>query len=295
MLALLGDYTLQNVVLGATLLGLVSGVLGSFALLRRQSLLGDTLSHAALPGICLGFIVAGSRSLPAILLGALVSGVLAALLVLFLSRMTRLKTDASLGIALSVFFALGIVLLTAIQSTGSAAQAGLESFLFGQAAATVRSDLYVMGAIAIAALSIVGLFWRQMKVVTFDPGFAKSLGLPTLAIEAGLTAMIAVAVVIGLQMVGVVLMSAMIVAPAAAARQWTNRLETMIALAALFGVIAGVTGALISATGRGLSTGPLIVLAASAIVLVSLVFAPERGLLPEALRRRARRRAAREA
>lgn len=279
MLALLFDYTIQNVMIGAALLGIVSGVLGSFAVLRRQSLLGDTLSHAALPGICIGFLVAGTRSLPAILIGALATGALAALVVLALTRMTRLKTDASLGIALSTFFALGVVLLTHIQNQGSAAQGGLESFLFGQAAAILRSDIYIMGGIAFAALLLVTLVWKEFKLVTFDAAFARTLGLPVLALETLLTTMIALAVVVGLQMVGVVLMAAMIIAPAVAARQWTDRLGTMVCLSAIFGMVSGVTGALLSATARGLATGPLIVLAVSVIVIVSLLFAPGRGLV----------------
>ena len=290
MLALLGDFTIQNVMIGATLLGIVSGVLGSFAVLRKQSLLGDTLSHAALPGICIGFLAAGTRSLPAILLGALLTGAAAALLVLLLSRTTRLKTDASLGIALSVFFALGVVLLTHIQNGGNAAQGGLDSFLFGQAAAILRTDLYVMGAITAIALGLVGGLWKEFKLTTFDPVFARVIGLPVLALEAVLTTMIALAVVVGLQMVGVVLMAAMIIAPAVAARQWTNRLETMVVLSALIGMVSGLFGALISATGRGLATGPLIVLAVSACVIVSLLLAPGRGLVFEALRQRENRK-----
>lgn len=285
MIAIFGDYTIQNVVIGAALLGLVSGVLGCFAVLRRQSLLGDTLSHAALPGICIGFIIAGTRSLPAILIGALVTGSLAALLVVVLTRTTRLKTDAALGISLSLFFALGIVLLTHIQATGNAAQGGLESFLFGQAAAILRSDLYVMAAIAAVALALVAAFWKEFKLVSFDPAYARTIGLPVLAIEIGLTMMIALAVVIGLQMVGVVLMAAMIIAPAVAARQWAGRLGTMVALAALFGIAAGIIGAVISATGEGLSTGPIIVLAISAITGISLLVAPERGMLSDLARR----------
>lgn len=284
MLALLFDYTIQNVMIGAALLGIVSGVLGSFAVLRRQSLLGDTLSHAALPGICIGFLVAGTRSLPAILIGALATGALAALVVLALTRMTRLKTDASLGIALSTFFALGVVLLTHIQNQGSAAQGGLESFLFGQAAAILRSDIHIMGGIAFAALLLVTLVWKEFKLVTFDAAFARTLGLPVLALETLLTTMIALAVVVGLQMVGVVLMAAMIIAPAVAARQWTDRLGTMVCLSAIFGMVSGVTGALLSATARGLATGPLIVLAVSVIVIVSLLFAPGRGLVFAAFR-----------
>ncbi|MDH3667917.1 MAG: metal ABC transporter permease [Paracoccaceae bacterium] len=289
----LSDYTLQNVAMGAAILGVVSGVLGSFAVLRRQSLVGDALSHAALPGICLGFLVVGARELGAILTGALATGGLAALTILALTRLSRLKTDAAIGISLSVFFALGVVLLTVIQGRGGASQAGLETFLFGQAAAILRGDLWIMGAITLAALAAVMIFWKEFKLVTFDPVFAQTIGLPVTLLEIALTVMVALAVVVGLQMVGVVLMAAMVIAPAVAARQWTRRLEHMVILAALIGMASGITGALISATARGLATGPLIVLAASAIVVVSILFAPERGVLWEALARVRERRALR--
>lgn len=290
MLALLADPTIRTVAMGAALLGVSSGVLGCFAVLRRQSLLGDTLAHAALPGICLGFLIAGTRDLGSIMLGALATGGAAALTVLLLTRTSRLKTDAALGITLSLFFALGVVLLTFIQGQGNSAQGGLESFLFGQAAAILRSDLWIMAAITAFALALVALVWKEFKLVSFDPGYAASLGLPVLAIEAAMTGMVALAVVVGLQMVGVVLMTAMIIAPATAARQWVRGLGAMVVLSALFGTLAGVTGAVASAAGRGLSTGPLIVLAISAIVLISLLAAPGRGLAWTALRRWRNRR-----
>ncbi len=290
LFALFQDYTVQNVALGAALLGVSSGVLGSFAVLRQQSLLGDTLAHAALPGICLGFIVAGSRQLGSILLGALITGALAALFMLLLTRRSRLKTDAGLGVALSVFFALGVVLLTYIQGTDNASQGGLDSFLFGQAAAILRSDLYVMGGITLLALALVAALWKEFKLVTFDPAFAGSLGLPVVFLEVLLTMMIALAVVVGLQMVGVVLMAAMVIAPAVAARQWSSRLEGMVALAAVIGAAGGVFGGVLSATARGLATGPLIVLSISAVVLVSLLIAPGRGLLWEVAQRWRNRR-----
>ena len=290
VLAFLGDYTIQNVAIGAALLGISSGVLGSFAVLRQQSLLGDTLSHAALPGVCLGFLIAGSRELGSILAGALVTGILAALFVLLLTRRSRLKTDAALGSGLSVFFAIGVVLLTFIQGTGNASQGGLDSFLFGQAAAMLRSDLWVMGGITAGALLLVAGMWKELKLVTFDPLFAGSLGLPVTVLEVFMTAMIAFAVVVGLQMVGVVLMAAMIVAPAAAARQWVRSLEAMVLLSAVVGAAGGVTGALISAAGRNLATGPLIVLSISTFVAISILFAPGRGVVWEALRQVRQRR-----
>lgn len=290
LVGLLSDYTVQNVIAGAVLLGAVSGLLGSFAVLRQHSLLGDALAHAALPGVCIGFLIAGGRHLGWIMGGALATGIAAALFVLFVVRRSRLKSDAALGIALSVSFAIGVVLLTYIQATAGAAQGGLDSFLFGQAAATRRSDLGFMAAIAVVALLLVASCWKQFKVVTFDPLFAQSLGLPVARLEAALTAMVALAVVVGLQMVGVVLMTAMVIAPAAAARQWVTRVETMVPLAMAVGITSGVIGALISASGDHLATGPLIVLVASALVLLSLLAAPQRGLVAAQITRwRARR------
>lgn len=285
----ISDYTLRNAVLGAALLGLTSGVLSTFAVLRRQSLLGDALSHAALPGICLGFLIVGSRQLLPIFIGALVSGAVAALLLLLLTRRSRLKEDAGLGIVLSVFFALGIVLLTYIQGQRGAGQAGLETFLFGQAAAILPSDLRLMGTVSTIALGLILVSFKELKLLSFDPEYARSLGLPVTLLDIGLTLLIAVAVVIGLQLVGVVLMSAMLVAPGAAARQWSKHLGQMVLFSALFATISGVLGALLSAERRGLATGPIIVLALSSIVLISLFFAPQRGLVWSALQARRER------
>jgi len=284
LLDLLGDYTVQNVIIGAILLGIASGVLGCFAVLRQQSLLGDTLAHAALPGVCIGFLIAGTRDLGWIMAGALASSVVAALFVLVLTRRTRIKTDAALGSTLGITFAAGVVLLTYIQGQSNASQGGLDTFLFGQAAATLRSDLWLMGGVTLTAVALVLGCWKQFKLVTFDPQFAGSIGLPVALLEGVLTAMIALAVVVGLQMVGVVLMTSMVIAPAVAARQWVKRLEHMVVLAVAVGIFSGLAGALVSASARHLATGPLVVLAATAIVVVSILFARGRGVLWEKIR-----------
>ncbi|MRH78691.1 iron chelate uptake ABC transporter family permease subunit [Spiribacter sp. C176] len=284
---LLGSQIVQLVVLGAALLGAMSGILGSFAVLRQQSLLGDTLSHAALPGVCIGYLIAGERQLSLLLPGALVTGTLAALSVMLITKRTRLKTDAALGIALSVFFAIGTVLLTLIQAQGSVGSAGLSSFLFGQAAAITKGDISLMIGTGTLLLGVVLLFWKEFKLVSFDPASAQVLGLPVLALEGALTLIVAIAVVLGLQLVGVILMVALLIAPAAAARQWTRSLSSMVMLAGLLGAVAGAGGALVSATGRGLATGPVVVLIITGIVLISLLIAPQRGILWQA---RARRR-----
>ena len=285
---LLFDYTLRNVALGSALLGAVGGVLGSFALLRRQGLLGDTLAHAALPGVCLAFLLTGSKEPLVLLLGAGIAGGIGALGLLTIVRETRLSEDAALGIVLSVFFGLGIVLLTWISRRNDANQAGLDSYLFGQAAALVERSVITFALLGGIAVVLVALLYKEFKLLTFDPDFAASLGFRTYPLSVLLTLLIVVAVVIGLQTVGVVLMAAMLIGPAAAARQWTDRLATMIVLAAFFGAASGVIGAVLSFTQDNLPTGPTIVLTLTAFVAVSLAFAPARGLVWEAARRRRR-------
>jgi manganese/zinc/iron transport system permease protein len=289
---LLFDYTLRNVALGSAVLGIVGGVLGTFAVLRRQGLVGDALAHAALPGICLAFMLSGSRAPAVLMLGAAISGWLGTLLILRIVRDTRLSEDTALGIVLTVFFGLGIVLLTQIQQSNNANQAGLDRYLFGQAATLVEEDVRTMAVVGAAALLVVALLFKELKLLSFDIEFAATLGFPTQRLNVLLTSSIVVAVVIGLQTVGVVLMAAMLVAPAVAARQWTNRLGMMVLLSGAFGAVAGVSGALISVTARRIPTGPMIVLCATAIVVVSLVIAPERGIVWDTLRRRATTRAA---
>jgi len=270
--SLLGDPTVQTVVLGSALLGATAGALGTFAVLRRQSLLGDAMSHAALPGVVMGYFVSGGRHLGAILIGALLAGLAAALFALFLSRQPRIKEEAALGAALSLGFALGVVLLTVAQKQATASHAGLDTFLFGQAAATLRSDLVWLGGLAAVAGLILAVLWRQAKLATFDRDFAAVSGVAVPRIEALLTALLAFAIVIGLQLVGVVLMSSLVVAPAVAARQWSGSIAGMVLLAGAIGLVSAVIGAVLSALSPGLSTGPLVVLVATAAVAISLVF-----------------------
>ena len=272
------DHTLRTVALGAATLGIVSGALGSFAVLRRQSLLGDAMSHAALPGVALAFLLTESKASLPLLLGAAIAGWIGTLVVMAIVRTTRIKYDAGLGIVLSVFFGIGLLLLTLIQKRPDASQAGLDRFLFGQAASLLERDLYVMAALATIALLATVVLWKEFKLLTFDTEFGASLGFPVRALDVALTGLLVIAIVVGLQTVGVVLMSAMVVAPAAAARQWTDRLAVMVLLASAFGALAGVSGAVVSSSATRMPAGPTIVLCAGAIVLVSLFFASRRGL-----------------
>lgn len=276
---LLYDYTLRTVALGACVLGLVSGALGTFAVLRRQSLLGDAISHAALPGIALAYLLTGSKSTLVLLLGAAFAGWAATLLVIGVVRSSIVKEDSALGIMLSVFFGFGLVLLTFIQRQPDASQAGLDKFLFGQAATLLASDVKSIALLGAVTLIMAWLFWKEFKLLSFDSSFGESLGISMRIADVMLTSVLVLAIVTGLQTVGVVLMSAMIVAPAAAARQWTDRLGLMFILAGIFGALSGVGGALVSSTAARLPTGPMIIICLSVIVFASLLLAPRRGLV----------------
>lgn len=284
------DYTLMIVAVGAALLGTVSGALGTYAVLRRQSLLGDAISHAALPGIAIAFLLTGSKAPLILVLGAAVAGWLGTLLIMSVVRLTRIKYDSALGIVLSTFFGFGLVLHTLIQRTGNANQAGLDTFLFGQAATILERDVLTIGILGGVAIIITFVFWKELKLLVFDEGFAASLGFSTRALDILLTSLLVIAIVLGLQAVGAVLMSAMLVAPAVAARQWTNRLSVMMLLAGGFGALAGVGGTIISSSAARIPTGPTIVLCATLVVGFSIVFAANRGLLWDRMRQQRNRR-----
>lgn len=273
------DYTLGVITLGTAVLGAVCGILGSFAVLRKESLLGDAISHAALPGIVLAFILTSAKDSGVLLLGALISGLIGIYWIRGITTKTHLKSDTALGIILSVFFGFGMLLLTFIQKKPDANQAGLDTYLFGQAATLLKSDVQLLLIVTGISLVILLLFWKEFKIMLFDPEYTKTIGFNTRFIDSIISFLIVLAIVLGLQTVGVILMSAILLAPAAAARQWTNKLEIMLILAGIFGALSGVFGTAISAGEDNLSTGPVIVLIVGVFVIFSLIFAPKRGLL----------------
>lgn len=280
------DYTLRNVALGSAVLGIVSGVLGCFAVLRKQGLMGDALSHAALPGVCLAYMLTGSKMPLTLMVGAAVAGWIGMLLILEIGKRTRIDQGSALGIVLTVFFGFGVVLLTVIQKGNDANQAGLDKFLFGQAAALVQEQVVTMAAIGGLALAIVAVMFKEFKLVSFDPEFAGTLGFGPHRIGILITGLLVAAIVIGLNTVGVILMSAMLIAPAAAARQWTHSLTKMILISALIGAGSGVTGAVASVITDGVPTGPAIVICLSICALVSIFFGSAQGIVWDMLRRR---------
>ena len=274
------NYNTLVVLIGVSLLGASSGMIGAFAVLRKRALTGDALSHAALPGLCLAFLALGEKNLLAMLMGALATGVIGIAIISALGRWTRVKDDAAIGTVLSVFFGLGIVLVSYIQrlpDVGS--KAGLTSYIFGKTAGMVRGDVYVILAAALLCLAIVIFLYKEFQLVSFDGGFAQSLGWPVFGVDLLLMSLVAAAVVIGLPNVGVVLVSALLIMPGAAARFWTDRLGSLLVLAGAFGFGIGMIGTLLSATFEQLPAGPIIVLTGTALFVVSLLFGTRRGAI----------------
>ncbi|WP_200961614.1 metal ABC transporter permease [Paenibacillus sp. Soil522] len=283
--SMLADPNMQWIFLGCTLLGLSSGVIGCFSYLRKQSLMGDTLAHAALPGICIAFMLTGVKSIGLFLIGAGAAGIIATFGIGYITRNSKLKQDAAMGIVLSGFFGLGIVLLTLIQHGDYGNQAGLDKFLFGQAASMIASDVITMTIVCVSLITVCTLLFKQFKIISFDPGFARGIGYPVAFLEQLLMLLVVVAVVAGIQAVGVVLVAALLITPAVSARYWTDRLGLMVVLSGLFGGFSGAVGTWLSASVSNLPTGPVTVLAATLLFCISVLFGPQRGLIAKRLLR----------
>ncbi|RAV99631.1 metal ABC transporter permease [Pseudochryseolinea flava] len=284
------DPNIRYVAFGAVLLTASSAIVGSFTFLNKKSLIGDAIAHAVLPGICLGFIVSQTKNPVILITGAFITGWLSLLAVEFITARTRLKEDTAIGLVLSVFFGIGIVMLTVIQKSGNAAQSGLDHFLFGKAAALVGDDLIAFGSVALILLIVVYFLFKEFALLAFDKDYARSIGFPVRIIELVLTSLIVLAVVIGIQAVGVVLMAAILITPAAAARFWTNKITVMILLASIFGAVSGLSGAYISYIAPAMPTGPWIVIVISTIAFISFFFAPKRGVINRLFRQATIRR-----
>jgi manganese/zinc/iron transport system permease protein len=280
-------YNTAVVLVGVGLLGALAGLVGSFAVLRKRSLTGDALAHAALPGVCLAYMITGLKSLPVLLIGALASGVLGIIVINQLTSRTRIRADAAIGTVLGVFFGCGIALSKWIQQSSSGGnKAGLDSFLFGKAASMTRDDVLLISVLAAGCVVVIFLLYKQFKLISFDVDFGQTLGWPVRWLDLALMSLLAVTVVIGLPAVGVVLTAAMVIIPGASARFWTDRFGRLILLATLFGLTMGLTGTLLSAYNRSLPAGPTIVLSGAAIFLVSLLGGWRRGVVARYLQGR---------
>lgn len=283
------DPNVRFVAFGSMLLGAAAAIVGTFAFLRKQALVGDAVAHSILPGVCLAFIISGTKNPIYLLIGASISGWISMIAVDYISRNSKLKSDTAIGIVLSVFFGLGILLLTTIQHSGNASQAGLDKFLFGKAASLTSNDVKIFGGVAIVLILVVFLFYKEFKLISFNPDFAKSIGLPVKTLEFVLSTLTVLAIAVGIQAVGVVLMAALLITPAAAARFWTHKLWKMILIATLFGAASALIGTFISYSYPAMPTGPWIVVCLSMMALFSIFFAPKNGLVPKLNNQKANR------
>ncbi|OJW72085.1 MAG: zinc ABC transporter permease [Candidatus Amoebophilus sp. 36-38] len=280
----LSDPNIRYVVLGTMLLTSSAAIVGTFALLKKKALLGDATAHAVFPGICIAFMCTGTKHPIYLAIGAFATGWLALLLIDMLTKYSKIKEDIAIALLLSITFGIGTLLLSIIQNSANVAQVGLNNYLFGKAAALLGEDLILLSILGLIILITIGSFFKEFTLIAFDKAFAQSLGLPVSLLEFIFTSLIVLAIVIGIRAVGIVLMAAMLITPAAAARFWTDRLLTMVGLAALFGLLSGLLGSFISYIIPGMPTGPWIVLVVTTIAYVSFLFAPHKGIVARRLR-----------
>lgn len=280
------DPNVRYVAFGSMLLTASSALVGTFTFLDKRSLLGDAIAHAVLPGICLGFLLSGTKNPVFLISGAFLTGWLSLWCIEQITSRTRIKEDTAIGLILSVFFGIGILMLTAIQKSGNAAQSGLDQFIFGKAAALVGQDLLVFSIVAVILLISVILLFKEFSLLCFDKEYANAIGLPVKKLRIVLTCLIVLAVVAGIQAVGVILMAAMLITPAAAARFWTNNIRSMILLASMFGAFSGLAGAYISYAAPAMPTGPWIVVVISSLAFISFFIAPKKGIVSRFIKQR---------
>ena len=290
-MTILQSYTTQMVLLGTALLGLASGIAGTFAVLRKESLIGDGLSHAALPGVVIAFLLTGIKDIEVLITGAALSSIAAAWLITITVENSKIKFDGALATILSAFFGLGMVLLTYLQSLNNAGQAGLSKFIFGQAATILARDVYITSAAALIIIVLTALFWKELKLISFDVEYAKTLQIPVTFTLILYRSLLIMTIIIGIQSVGAILISSLLIAPAVGARQWTNKLGTMCILAGFFGMVSAIGGTIWSTSVQKLPTGPAIIVILSVIVLLSVIFACNVGILWQYCKKKQAKRA----
>jgi manganese/zinc/iron transport system permease protein len=275
----LQDPNVRWVVLGVMMMCASSALTGVFAFLRKRALVGDAISHSILPGICLAFMLTGLKSPWILLPGAVLTGWLSLWLIDVITSHSKIKSDSAIALVLSVFYGIGILLLTSIQNSGNANQSGLDKFLLGKAAAMVFEDVITFGIFSVGLVLVIFLFYKSFKLVCFDRDFALALGIKVKRIEMLLSVITVMAVAIGIQAVGVVLMAALLITPAASARYWTNNLKVMLVLSAVLGAFSGVAGAFVSYTMPKMPTGPWIVMCLSLLAVISVFLGTQQGVL----------------
>ncbi|NGX47265.1 MAG: Manganese transport system membrane protein MntB [Chlamydiae bacterium] len=292
MLEFFTDPVLRAPTIGSMLMCFSSGLIGCLVFLQKRSLVGEALSHASYPGVVLGVILSAAFAPGwiafSILLGAFLFGLLGLFVIDQMEKRLGISSDAALCFVLSLFFGVGICIASGLQVTHALWFRQIQIFLFGQAATMVDSHIALYGGLTLViAMSMIFLY-RFLEILHFDSEFAKTIGMRTKTIQGILYLLLMIAIVVGMRSVGVILMSAMLITPAAAARQWTQKLSSFFVLAGIFGMLAGLFGNVfavwLSRPNLSFPTGPMIVLSSTGICLFSLFFAPQRGFFPRLIR-----------
>src|SRR5690554_5495552 len=273
------DPNVVFVVVGISFLSISAAMVGTFTFLDKKALIGDAISHAVLPGVCLAFMMVGTKNPYWIVAGAFATGALATYAISWISQQTKLKEDTVIASVLSVFFGVGIVFMTKLQQTGNAAISGLDHFLFGNAISIVGEDILVYGTLAFITIFAILFFYKEFQLLIFNKDFARAIGLPVKRLEFLFNSLMVLAVVTGIQAIGVVLMAALLITPAAAAKFWTNRLSKMLTISVVIALFSGISGAYISFVLPNMPTGPWVVVVLSALAFFSFFFSPTKGLV----------------
>jgi manganese/zinc/iron transport system permease protein len=264
-------------------ISLSAATVGCFAYLRKQSLIGDVVAHSTLPGVCLAYMFTHTKNPFFLLLGAFASGTLSIYAIDWILKYSKLKADAALAIVMSIFFSVGILLLTYVQHTGSGAQSGLDTFLFGKAAALTEQDMWTFLLVSFLIIAIIFFFYKDFMLYTFDLNYALAIGKPVKLYKIVLTSITVLAIVLGISTVGVILMASLLFTPVATARFWSNKLSSIIPIAALLAVLSSFIGTFLSYSDEHTPTGPSIVLVLAIVALISFVMAPKKGILSKSL------------
>ncbi len=277
--------TLTYVLLGVICSTISTAIIGCFCFLQKKTLVGDAIAHALLPGLCLGFLYTKTQNPFHLITGACTTGAIALFLIDYLPTHTKIKKDTATALILSTFFGTGLLLLTHIQQSNNTNQAGLQRFLFGHAATLVLHDLLIFAILGLILIITTTIFFKEFRLIIFDIKFAHTIGWPVRSLKLLLHTLTILAIVAGIRSIGVILITAILITPAAAARFWTDRLPIMIILAATFASLASIVGTLLSYKISHLPTGPCIVLVTTAIALLSFAFAPKKGIIARKYRK----------
>ena len=280
-ISIITQYSFIVVAIGTMLLAMAKGIVGTISILKGQSLIGDAVGHASLPGIILAFMISGRKSSLILMLGAIVAGIVAFLLIQIISEGSKIEADTAMAVILSAMFGMGMVLKSYIQGNPEyqgASQSGLASYIFGQAAYILREDVYIILAVSVISLALFIVFYKEIKVYVFDMVYAYTIGINSRLTSLLIMIITMILIAAGLKAVGAILISSMLITPAVTGLQWSNSYEKVLVIAAVTGAVSAFLGTFISSAVKGFSTGPSIILIMSVIALFSVLFAP-RGIV----------------